>query len=60
MTKRKGNLDCIEPCIVFRESSDLAQVHKQLSASHKTHDEEDLLIGLEHVTHSNQKGMICF
>ena len=60
MTERKGNLDCIESCIVFRESSDLAQMHEQLSASHKTHDEEDLLIGLEHVTHSNQKGMICF
>ena len=60
MTERKGNLDCIEPCIVFRESSNLAQMHEQLSSSYKTHDEKDLLIGLEHVTHSNQKGMICF
>ena len=60
MTECKGNLDCIEPCIVLGESSNLAQMHEQLSASHKTHDEKYLLIGLEHVTHSNQERMICF
>ena len=60
VAKSKCNLDCVETCVVLWETSDLTQVHEKLSSSYKTHHKEDLLISLEHVTHSYKERMISF
>ena len=43
--------------MVLRETRRLAQVHEQFSTSHKAHNKEYLLVGLEHVAHSYKERM---
>jgi hypothetical protein len=35
-------------------------MHEKFTASNKLHNEEDFLIGLEHIFHTDQKWMISF
>jgi len=59
VTERHGDLDCVEACALFWESGDLSQVHEEFSSAHESHDEEDLLFGLEDVAHAYQEGVVC-
>ena len=58
MAKRHSYLDGVEAGAFFREASDLAKVHEQLTTTYKSHNEEDLLLCLEDITHSNKERMI--
>lgn len=58
MTQSHSNLDCIELCPILWESGHLTQVGEELSSSHESHDKEDLLVGLEHVAHTNEEWMV--
>ena len=53
-----GDLDGVEAGSVLREASDLAQVHEKLATSDESHDEENLLLSLEHVAHSDEEWVI--
>ena len=58
MTQSHGYLDGIESGAVLREASHLAQVHEEFTTSDEAHDEENLLVRLEHVAHTNQKRVV--
>ena len=58
MAESHGDLNGVEPSAFFGEASHLAEVHKQLSATHEAHHKEDLLLRLEHVAHANQEGVV--
>lgn len=59
MANREGYLGSIELCSFFRESSAVPQMHEEFSTSHKSHDEEDLLLSLENVMHANKERVVC-
>lgn len=58
VTKGQSDLDGVEPCTLLCESSDLSQVREEFTSSDESHNEEDLLIGLEHVAHADKERMI--
>jgi len=53
-----AHLDRVEASTVFGESLCVAEVHKQLTTSHESHYEEDLLRRLEHVAHTDKEGVV--
>ena len=53
-----GDLNSIEAGTLLWETSDLAQVHEKLATSDESHDKENLLLGLEHVAHSNEEWVV--
>jgi hypothetical protein len=54
----QSHLSRVELGSIFSKSSAISQVHEQLTSSDESHDEEDLLVSLEHIVHTNQEGMI--
>lgn len=58
VAQRHCDLNSIEARSVFIEARDIAQVHEQLTATHKPHDEEDFLLSLEHVAHAHEEGVV--
>lgn len=60
MAQGKCNSQGIEFGSVFRELSCLSKMHEKFATSHEFHDEEDFLLGLEDVLHTNQERMISF
>jgi hypothetical protein len=53
-----SNLDSVKTGTIFREPSHLSQVHEKLTTTDEPHDEEDFLLSLKDVAHSNEERMI--
>lgn len=53
VTKSHGDLDSVELGALLSESLRLTQVHKELSSSDESHDEEDLLLSHEDIGHTH-------
>ena len=60
MSQSQGNGKSIELGPLFWELSHLSEMHEKFSTSDKLHYEEDFLISLEHIFHTDQKWMISF
>jgi hypothetical protein len=58
MTNGQGNLGSVELGTFLRETGAVSQVHEEFTTPHETHNEEDLLVGLEDVVHTNQEWVI--
>ena len=58
VAERHSDLNGIEARSVLIEARDIAEMHEKLTATHKSHDEEDLLLSLEHVAHAHEEGVI--
>ena len=58
VTKSHRYLNCIETSSLFRETCNLAKMSEKFTTSYESHDEENLLLSLEDVIHSNQEGVI--
>lgn len=58
MTESHGDLDSVKTRSLFWEASNLTQMREELTATDKTHDEEDLVLSLEDVVHANKEWMI--
>lgn len=58
VTQGHSDLDCVESGPLFVEPRDLPQVHEKLATTDKSHDEENLLLRLEHIAHAHQEGVV--
>jgi hypothetical protein len=54
-----ADLHSVEPGILFREAGHLTEMREELSSTDESHHEEDLGLGLEHVVHSHEEGVVC-
>ena len=54
----QGDAQTVELGSLLRELSRLSKMHKQLAASDKLHDEEDLEVGLEDELHAHEERMV--
>ena len=53
-----SNLDSVKTGAIFWEPSHLSKMHEKLTTTDEPHDEEDFLLSLEDVAHSNKERMI--
>lgn len=58
MTECHGDLNGVEAGTLLREASHLSQVHEKFTATNESHHEENLLLRLEHVAHTDKEGVI--
>ena len=59
VTNRKCHLGSVESGPFLGESGGISKVHEQLSSSDESHHEEDLLLSLEDVVHTDEEWMVC-
>jgi hypothetical protein len=53
-----GDLNSIETGALLREASNLAEVHEEFTTTDESHNEENLLFGLEDVAHADEEGVV--
>ena len=58
MTQSHGHLNGVETGSLLWEPGYLSQVHEQFTATDESHDEENLVVSLEHVAHAHQEWMV--
>jgi len=58
MAQSHGDLNGIEAGTRLMEASDLAQMHEELATTDESHHEENLLLCLEDVAHTNEERVI--
>lgn len=58
VTDSNSNLSTIKLGSLLVKSGNISEVHEELSSSDESHDEEDLLVGLENILHSNKERVI--
>ena len=59
MSKTKSELNDIEACSIFIKFPFLSQELKEITSSHKSHDEINFLLTLKHVAQSHKERMVC-
>lgn len=59
MAESHGDLDGVEAGPILWEPSHLPQVHKKLTTTDESHNEEDFLLSLEDVAHTDKEGVVC-
>ena len=60
MTQSKCHRQWIKLGSLLRELPSFSEMHEELTTSYEFHDEENLLVSLEDVLHTHQKGVISF
>ena len=58
MAQCHGDLDRVEAGTLLWETGHLSEMHEEFTTTDESHDEENLLLSLEHVAHTDKEGVI--